>query len=35
VDVHGPHKRDDVTPEWITKIDAFLEPAFGEAVKGA
>lgn len=26
--------RNDVTPEWITKTDAFLERAFGEAAKG-
>jgi hypothetical protein len=35
VDVRRPHKKDDVTPEWITKIDAFSEWAFGEAAKGA
>jgi hypothetical protein len=27
----GRVKRDDVTGEWITKTDAFLERAFGEA----
>jgi hypothetical protein len=27
--------RNDVTPEWITKTDAFLEWAFGEGAKGA
>jgi hypothetical protein len=28
-------RRDDVTPQWITKTDAFLEWAFSEAFKGA
>jgi hypothetical protein len=28
-------RRDDVTPKWIRKTDAFLERAFGEATKGA
>jgi hypothetical protein len=27
--------RNDVTPELIRKIDAFVEQAFGEAAKGA
>jgi hypothetical protein len=27
--------RNDVTPEWITKTDVFLEWTFGEATKGA
>jgi hypothetical protein len=27
--------RNDVTPEWIRKTDAFVERAFGEAAKGA
>jgi hypothetical protein len=27
--------RNDVTPEWIRKIDAFVERAYGEAAKGA
>jgi hypothetical protein len=27
--------RDDVTSEWIRKIHAFMERAFGEAAKGA
>jgi hypothetical protein len=27
--------RNDVTSEWIRKIDAFVERAFGEASKGA
>jgi hypothetical protein len=27
--------RNDVTPEWIRKTDAFVEWAFGEAAKGA
>jgi hypothetical protein len=31
----GRVRRDDVTREWITKINAFLEQAFGEAAKGA
>jgi hypothetical protein len=31
----GHIKRDDVTPKWITKIDALLEQSFGEAAKGA
>jgi gluconate kinase len=31
----GRIRRDDVTSEWITKTDAFLERAFGEATKGA
>jgi hypothetical protein len=31
----GHVTNNDVTPEWITKIDAFLERAFGEAAKGA
>jgi hypothetical protein len=31
----GRVRRDDVTFEWITKIDAFLERAFGKAAKGA
>jgi hypothetical protein len=31
----GRVRRDDVTPEWIKKTDAFLEQAFGEAAKGA
>jgi hypothetical protein len=31
----GRVRRDDVTHEWITKTDAFLERAFGEAAKGA
>jgi hypothetical protein len=26
--------RNDVTPKWIRKIDAFVERAFGEAAKG-
>jgi hypothetical protein len=26
--------RNDVTPEWIRKIDAFVERTFGEAAKG-
>jgi hypothetical protein len=31
----GRVRMDDVTPEWITKTDAFLERAFGKAAKGA
>jgi hypothetical protein len=31
----GHIRRDDVTYEWITKTDDFLEWAFGEATKGA
>jgi hypothetical protein len=27
--------RNDVTSEWIRKIDAFVERAFGKAAKGA
>jgi hypothetical protein len=27
--------RNDVTPKWIRKTDAFVERAFGEAAKGA
>jgi hypothetical protein len=27
--------RNDVTPEWIRKTDAFVERAFDEAAKGA
>jgi hypothetical protein len=27
--------RNDVTPEWIRKTNAFVEWAFGEAAKGA
>jgi hypothetical protein len=27
--------RNDVTPEWIRKTDAFMGRAFGEATKGA
>jgi hypothetical protein len=27
--------RNDVTPEWIRKIDDFVERAYGEATKGA
>jgi hypothetical protein len=27
--------RNDVTPEWIRKIDDFVEQAYGEAAKGA
>jgi hypothetical protein len=27
----GHVRRDDVTPEWITKKDAFLERAFGKS----
>jgi hypothetical protein len=27
--------RNDVTPEWIRKTDAFVEWAYGEAAKGA
>jgi hypothetical protein len=27
--------RNDVTPEWIRKTDAFVERAFGEAANGA
>jgi hypothetical protein len=27
--------RNDVTPEWIRKTDAFVELAFGEVAKGA
>jgi hypothetical protein len=27
--------RNDVTPEWIRKTDAFVERAFGDATKGA
>jgi hypothetical protein len=27
--------RNDVTPEWIRKANAFMELAFGEATKGA
>jgi hypothetical protein len=30
----GHVTRNDVTPEWITKTDAFLEQAFGEVAKG-
>jgi hypothetical protein len=30
----GRVRRDDVTREWITKINAFLSQAFGEASKG-
>jgi hypothetical protein len=25
--------RNDVSPEWITKVDAFLERTFGEGAK--
>jgi hypothetical protein len=28
-------ERNDVTPEWIRKIDNFVEWAYGEAAKGA
>jgi hypothetical protein len=31
----GRVRRNDVTPEWIRKTDAFVERAFGEAAKGA
>lgn len=31
----GHIRRDDVTSEWITKTNAFLERAFGEGAKGA
>jgi hypothetical protein len=31
----GRIRWDDVTNEWITKADVFLERAFGEAAKGA
>jgi hypothetical protein len=31
----GHVRRNDVTPEWIRKTDAFVERAFGEAAKGA
>jgi hypothetical protein len=31
----GRVERNDVTPEWIGKIDAFVEQAFGEVAKGA
>jgi hypothetical protein len=31
----GCVRRSDVTPEWITKTDAFLEWVFGEVAKGA
>jgi hypothetical protein len=31
----GHIRRDDVAPKWITKTDAFLERAFGEAANGA
>jgi hypothetical protein len=34
-DVHGHVRRDDVTHEWITNSDAFLERAFDEATNGA
>jgi hypothetical protein len=31
----GLVRRDDVTPEWTTNTNAFLERAFEEAAKGA
>jgi hypothetical protein len=31
----GHVRRNDVTPEWIRKTNAFVERAFGEAAKGA
>nr|ACN31383.1 unknown [Zea mays] len=31
----GRVRRNDVTPEWIRKTDAFVERAYGEAAKGA
>jgi hypothetical protein len=31
----GRVRKDDVTPKWLTKTDAFLERAFGEPAKGA
>jgi hypothetical protein len=31
----GHVRRNDVTPEWIRKTDAFVEWAYGEAAKGA
>jgi hypothetical protein len=31
----GRVTRNDVTPKWITKIDAFWERTFGKATKGA
>jgi hypothetical protein len=31
----GHRRRDDVTPKWITKVDAFMELTFGKAAKGA
>jgi hypothetical protein len=34
VDVHGRVGRNDVTPEWIRKTDAFVEQAYGEAAEG-
>jgi hypothetical protein len=37
VDVHGSYRKtsNDVTPEWIRKIDPFVERAFGETAKRA
>jgi hypothetical protein len=29
----GHVRRNDVSPEWITKVDAFLERAFVEGAK--
>jgi hypothetical protein len=31
----GRVRRNDVTPDWIRKTDAFVERAYGEAAKGA
>jgi hypothetical protein len=31
----GRRGRNNVTPEWIRKIDDFVERAYGEAAKGA